>query len=151
MNKSSFVWNEYIEKHRVNGHFRGKLNSGYSSNSKDPNFKASASLQTEAKEFSNFVMALMNDKISSKKSIQELMKIQSTSLATKRSKERKYGLGIVIEKSGYGTNYSHGGDNLSNTALYMFNKEKKVGYVFFTNSENKIKFNRNLINFLLNN
>ena len=131
MNNSSFVWNDYIEKHRVDGHFRGKLNSGYSNNAKDPNFKASASLQTEAKEFSNFVMALMNDKIISKKSRQELLKIQSTSLATKRSKERKYGLGIVIEKSAYGINYSHGGDNLSNTALYMFNKEKKVGYVFF--------------------
>jgi CubicO group peptidase (beta-lactamase class C family) len=149
MKNSSFVWNDYIEKHRVDGHFKGKLNRGYSSNAKDPNFKASASLQTEAKEFSNFLMALINNKIVTEESLKELMKIQSTSLATKKSKERKYGLGIVIEASAYGTNYSHGGDNLSNTALYMFNKEKKVGYVFFTNSEHKNKFGQNLYNFLI--
>jgi len=149
MGESSFFWNEYIEKNHVDGHFKGKLNSGYSSNTKDPNFKASASLQTESKAFSNFLIAIMSSKILSEKSFQELLKVQSISLATKKSKERKYGLGIVIEESAYGTNYSHGGDNLSNTALYMFNKEKKVGYVFFTNSENKNKFNQNLLDFLL--
>lgn len=149
MDNSSFVWNAYIEKHRVDGHFRGKLNKGYSSNSKDPNFKASASLQTESKAFSKFLIAIMSNKILSIESYKELLKIQSISLATKKSKERNYGLGIVIEESTYGINYSHGGDNLSNTALYMFNKEKRVGYVFFTNSENKSKFNKNLLNFLL--
>ncbi|MEW7292097.1 serine hydrolase domain-containing protein [Aquimarina sp. 2304DJ70-9] len=146
---TSFVWNDYIENHRADGHLKGKPNKGYSSSAKDPNFKASASLQTEAKAFSNFLLALMNNKILSEKSHQELLKIQSSSLATKRSKARKYGLGIAIEESDYGTNYFHGGDNLSNTALYMFNKEKKVGYVFFTNSENKNRFNKNLLNFLL--
>ena len=91
----------------------------------------------------------MNTKILSKKSHKELLKIQSVKLATKKSKEQKYGLGIAIEDSDYGTNYSHGGDNLSHTALYMFNPEKKVGYVFFTNSENRNAFQTNLLNFLL--
>lgn len=151
MKNSSFVWNNYIEKHRTDGHFRGKLNKGYSSNAKDPDFKASASLQTESKEFSNFLIAIMNHKILSEKSHKELLKIQSIKLATKRSKEQKYGLGIAIEESDYGTNYSHGGDNKSHTSLYYFNKEKKVGYVFFTNSENRNKFQINLLNFLLTN
>jgi CubicO group peptidase (beta-lactamase class C family) len=146
---TSFVWNDYIENHRADGHLKGKLNKGYSNSAKDPNFKASASLQTEAKEFSSFLLALMNNKIILEESRQELLKIQSKSLATQRSKARNYGLGIVIEESEYGTNYSHGGDNLSNTALYMFNKEKRVGYVFFTNSENKNKFNEKLLDFLL--
>ncbi|WP_299314810.1 serine hydrolase domain-containing protein [uncultured Aquimarina sp.] len=151
MKNSSFVWNDYIENHRANGHFRGKLNKGYGNSAKDPGFKASASLQTESKEFSNFLMAIMNNKILSENGLKELLKIQSRKLATERSKEQKYGLGIGIEESGYGTHYSHGGDNLSNTALYMLNLEKKVGYVFFTNSENKNKFQMNLLNFLLNN
>jgi len=149
MKNSSFVWNDYIEKHRVNGHFRGKLNKGYGSSAKDPNFKASASLQTESKEFSNFLLALINTKIVSEKSLKELLKVQSKKLATERSKEQKYGLGIVIEESDYGINYSHGGDNLSHTTLYMFNLEKKVGYVFFTNSENRNKFQINLLDFIL--
>ncbi len=146
---TSFVWNDYIENHRADGHLKGKPNKGYSSSAKDPNFKASASLQTEANEFSNFLLALMNAKVLSEKSHQELLKIQSSSIATKKSKARKYGLGIAIEESDYGTNYFHGGDNLSSTALYMFNKEKKVGYVFFTNSEKRNSFNKNLRDFLL--
>ncbi|PKV51367.1 CubicO group peptidase (beta-lactamase class C family) [Aquimarina sp. MAR_2010_214] len=146
---TSFVWNDYIENHRADGHLKGKPNKGYSSSAKDPNFKASASLQTEAKAFANFLMAIMNNKILSEKSHQELLKIQSSSLATKKSKERKYGLGIVIEESDYGTNYFHGGDNLSNTAFYMFNKEKKVGYVFFTNSEHNDSFNKNLLKLMM--
>lgn len=151
MKKSSFVWNDYVEKHRVHGHFKGKLNSGYSSNAKDPNFKASASLQTESNEFAHFLMALMNNQILSEEGRNELLKVQSVKMATKKSKEQKYGLGIVIEDSDYGTNYAHGGDNLSNTAFYMFNAEKKVGYVFFTNSEHKNRFNKNLVAFLLAN
>jgi len=146
---SSFVWNDYIEKHRADGHFRGKLNKGYGSSAKDPNFKASASLQTESKEFSLFLLALINHKVISEKSHKELTKVQSIKKATKRSKEQKYGLGIAIEELNYGTNYSHGGDNLSNTALYMFNIEKKVGYVFFTNSENRNTFQTNLLHFFL--
>ena len=77
--------------------------------------------------------------------------MQSIKVATERSKEQKYGLGIAIEESNDGTNYSHGGDNLSNTSFYMFNLEKKVGYVFFTNSENRDKFQINLLNFILTN
>jgi CubicO group peptidase (beta-lactamase class C family) len=149
MNNSSFIWNDYIEKHRVDGHFKGKLNKGYGNSAKDPNFKASASLQTESREFSQFLLAIINNSILTKKSYKEFLKIQSRKLATSRSKEQKYGLGIVIEDSEYGTNYSHGGDNLSHTALYMFNVEKKVGYVFFTNSEHRNKFQVNLLNFLL--
>ncbi len=69
---TSFVWNDYIENHRADGHLKGKPNKGYSSSAKDPNFKASASLQTEAKAFSNFLLALMNNKILSEESHQEL-------------------------------------------------------------------------------
>lgn len=151
MKHSSFVWNNYLEKHRAEGHFRGKLNKGYGTSAKDPNFKASYSLQTESKEFSHFLIALINHKIVSKKSYEEMIKIQSVKPATKKTNAQKYGLGIAIEESDLGINYSHGGDNLSNTALYMFNIEKKVGYVFFTNSENKNKFQINLLNFLLTN
>lgn len=149
MEKSSFVWNDYIEKHRADGHFRGEVNDGYGTSKKYPNFKASSSLQTDAKEYSYFLKALINNKILSKESHKELTKVQSIKKATKRSKEQKYGLGMVIEESEYGTNYSHGGDNVSHTSLYYFNKEKKVGYVFFTNSENRNIFQINLLDFLL--
>lgn len=149
MHNSSFTWNDYTEKHRADGHFKGELNKGYSSNKNEPNFKASSSLQTDAKEFSHFLIALINTKILSEKSHKELIKTQSIKVATEQSKEQKYGLGVAIEESDDGTNYSHGGDNLSSTGLYIFNPDKKFGYVFFTNSEHRYTFNKNLLNLLL--
>ena len=149
MGESSFVWNDHLEAHRAKGNFRGKRNDGWSINANNPNFNPAASLQTNVGAFSNFLIAIMNNTLLSDKSYQELTKIQSTSLPTEKSKARNYGLGIVIEPSAKGTNYMHGGDNLSSTANYMFNRDQKVGYVFFTNSEMKEKFNENLLNFLL--
>lgn len=151
MGKSSFVWNDYLQKYRAHGHYKGKLNRGYSNNAKDPGFKASASLQTDSKAYANFLIAIMSNKILSEKSYQEMLKIQSVAPADIEENEPSYnyGFGIVIESSNYGTNYSHGGENLSNTCRYMFNKKQSVGYVFFTNSEHKMKFDKNLITFLL--
>lgn len=151
MGHSSFIWNDYLQKHRAHGHFKGKLNSGYGINAKNPDFIASASLQTESKEYANFLIAIMSNKLLSERSYHELLKIQSVAPADIEDNEPSYnyGLGIVIDASVYGTNYSHGGENLSNTCRYMFNKEQSVGYVFFTNSEHKMKFDKNLIAFLL--
>ncbi|WP_422104472.1 serine hydrolase [Winogradskyella sp.] len=151
MEHSSFIWNDYIQKHRANGHFKGKLNSGYAINAKNPDFIAAGSLQTDPVAYANFLIAIMTHKILSKKSYEELLKIQSIAPADKEYNEPSYnyGLGIVVEPSAYGTNYSHGGDNLSHTCRYMFNIEQKVGYVFFTNSEHKETFDKNLMAFLL--
>ena len=93
----------------------------------------------------------MSDKILSEKSYEEFLKIQSVAPADKEYNEPSYnyGLGIVVESTPYGTHYSHGGDNFSHTCRFMFNKEQRVGYVFFTNSEHKEAFDKNLMAFLL--
>ena len=93
----------------------------------------------------------MTDTLLSEKSYHEFLKIQSVAPAEPAYDEPSYnyGLGIVVEASDYGTNYSHGGENFSHTCRYMFNKEQSVGYVFFTNSEHKMAFDKNLIAFLL--
>mgnify|MGYP000129685468 CR=1 FL=1 len=151
MEYSSFIWNDYIQKHRAKGHYRGKLNAGYAINAKNPDFIAAGSLQTDPVAYANFLIAIMTHEILSEKSYEELLKIQSIAPADKKYNEPSYnyGLGIVVEPSAYGTNYSHGGDNLSHTCRYMLNIEQKVGYVFFTNSEHKETFDKNLIAFLL--
>lgn len=148
MEHSSFVWNDYLETHRAHGHLNGKPNEGWASSGKSPNFNAAASLQTEAGEFSNFLKALINRKGLSDNSFEQMLSVQSVSPATKTSKEHKYGLGIIVEPSRYGTLYMHGGDNLSSTAQYLFNQKHKSGYVFFTNSEHKKTLQKNLMQFL---
>ena len=151
MGHSSYTWNDYIEKHRTDGHYQGKVNAGYAINAKNPDFIAAGSLQTDPIAYANFLIAIMGDKILSEKSYEEFLKIQSVAPADKEYNEPSYnyGLGIVVENSPYGTHYSHGGDNFSHTCRFMFNKEQRVGYVFFTNSEHKEAFDKNLMAFLL--
>lgn len=151
MGYSSYIWNDHMEKYRANGHYRGKLNAGYAINAKNPNFIAAGSLQSDPISYANFLIAIMTRKILSEKSYEEFLKIQSVAPADEKYNEPSYnyGLGIVVEPTANGTNYSHGGDNYSHTSRYTFNKEQKVGYVFFTNSEHKDVFNKNLMRFLL--
>ncbi|MFY0604315.1 MAG: serine hydrolase [Flavobacteriaceae bacterium] len=151
MDHSSYIWNDYLQKHRANGHYKGKLNIGYAINAKSPDFIAAGSLQSDSRAYANFLIAIMRNKLLSEKSYQEFLKIQSISPYDKKYNEPSYnyGLGIVIEESPYGINYSHGGENLSHTCRYMFNKKQNVGYVFFTNSEHKMEFDKNLMAFLL--
>ncbi len=151
MGYSSFIWNDHLQKHRADGHFKGKVNIGYAINAKNPDFIAAGSLQTDPKSYANFLIAIMSSKLLSEKSYQELLKIQSVAPTDIKYNEASYnyGLGIMIHPSSYGTNYAHGGENLSHTCRYMFNIEQSVGYVFFTNSEYKELFDKNLVSFLL--
>ena len=137
MGESGFVWNNYLEKYRADGHINGKPNKGWSINLKDPDFNAAASLQTNAVAYGNFLSALINGKLLSKNSHREILKIQSSRPKTGKKPGVNYGLGIIIDNTNYGTNYAHSGNNGSSTSQYFFNKKHKSGYVFFTNTENK--------------
>lgn len=151
MGHSSFIWNDYLEKYRADGHIGGDPNAGWSSNSKNPNFNAAASLQTNATAYGNFLAALMSEKLLSKDSRKEILKVQSLRPKIGERPGVKYGLGIIIDDATYGTNYAHSGDNGSATSQFLFNEENKSGYVFFTNMENERMriFNDSLQKFLL--
>ncbi|NQX97555.1 MAG: beta-lactamase family protein [Flavobacteriales bacterium] len=152
MTQNSFVWNEYLEKHRADGHIDGSPNPGWSSSSKNPDFNSAASLQTNAVTYGKFLSALMSEKLLSKNNYKEMLKVQSSRPATTNRPDVNYGLGIIVDSTTYGTNYAHSGDNGSATSQFLFNKEHKSGYVFFTNMENDrmYTFNANLRKFLLN-
>ncbi len=152
MDQNSFVWSEYLEKHRADGHINGNPDPGYSSSSKDPDFNAAASLQSNAITYGNFLSALMSGKLLSKENHTEMLKVQSSRQETIDRPGVNYGLGIIVDSTTYGTNYAHSGDNGSATSQFLFNKEHKSGYVFFTNMERNRVFSldANLRKFLLN-
>jgi hypothetical protein len=51
-----------------------------------------------------------------------------------------WGLGFCRRTSKYGIIYAHGGNTLGYTSACMLNKERKFGYVFFTNYDRANKF-----------
>jgi CubicO group peptidase (beta-lactamase class C family) len=152
MTQNSFVWNEYLEKQRVDGHINGSPDPGYSSSAKNPEFNAAASLQSNAITYGGFLSALMSGKLLSETNHTEMLKVQSSRPSSANRSSVNYGLGIIVDSTAYGTNYAHSGDNGSATSQFLFNKKNKSGYVFFTNMESKrmYAFDANLREFLLN-
>jgi CubicO group peptidase (beta-lactamase class C family) len=152
---TSFTGNEYISRHKVSGHEKGEvqfhngttwpvtlpeMDSSY--------FNPGASLHTNALEFSKFIIGLMENKGLTKKSMEEMLKPQ-----VQLSKENQnfiengdtaWGLGFGIAQTPFGTRYEHGGNNGNFQSFFVMFKEKRFGYIFFTNCDKGNDFNKNL-------
>jgi CubicO group peptidase (beta-lactamase class C family) len=155
MQHTSFTGNEYISKHKISGHEKGKvqfyngiawpvtlpeMDSSY--------FNPAASLHTNALEFSKFIIGLMENKGLTKKSMKEMLKPQ-VQLPKENSNfiengDTAWGLGFGIAQTPFGTRYEHGGNNGNFQSFFMMFKDKKFGYVFFTNCDKGNDFNKKL-------
>ncbi len=152
MDNAYYTWNDYVTAHRASGHFEGKVNPGWGATEKKPDFRASYSLQTEAISYAGFIIGLMEEKGLEKKTFDELFKIHVENPEEDegdRIDDRSWGLGITVKPTIYGPLYGHSGGNLSFTCDYKFSREKKIGYVFFTNSEFASEFEEKLLPFLI--
>lgn len=141
-----YTWNDYVAEHQATGHVDGKVAEGYGINAENPNFYAAYSLQTEAKSYARFLIAMIQEKGLKKEKYDEMLKTQIN--IPSESDSIWYCLGIEMEPSTFGNEYMHGGDNYNFTSAFMFNKEQKFGYVFFTNCNKGFDFNKKLEGFL---
>ncbi len=129
-----FDKNDYLAKVVANGHFddlptRAEL-------PESPNM--AASMYTEAKAFTTFMLALLNRKGLSKEMYDEMFKFQSTvpldENEKKQGREIYFGLGIELEKTPFGLVFEHGGNNGDFKCQFKMFKDLNMGYVIFTNS-----------------
>lgn len=148
MDKTYFTWNSWLDEHRATGHVDGKVAEGYGITSKKPNFYASYSMQTEALNYAKFLIGMMNEKVLTKESYDDMLRLQFPEASNSATNQR--GLGIVIKHTEFGDEYSHGGFNLNFTSEFMINKEQKFGYVFFTNCNRGSDFNKKILMFINN-
>lgn len=146
MDKTFFTWNNWVKGHRATGHVDGKVADGYGISSKNPNFHAAYSLQTEAANYARFLLGIMREKVLSKESYDDMMKVQFADVS--KSGKTQWGLGIAITPTAFGDEYSHGGFNLNFSSEFMFNKKQKFGYVFFTNCNKASDLNKKLLKFM---
>jgi len=145
INHTYYTWNDYIEQNQAKGHVDGKVARGYGIHSDKPGFYASYSLQTDALNYSRFLIALMEGKGLSKTTHKQMLETQS--LSPENNDTQKWGLGIGIETLGKNTIYKHGGYNLNFSSGYFFSKKPKNGFVFFTNSNTGYALNRIFLEF----
>ncbi|MGQ8336637.1 serine hydrolase domain-containing protein [Sunxiuqinia sp. A32] len=149
MEHADFVMNDYIEKHLAKAHVGDSI--VYADYYDRTQFSAAGGLHTEAINYSKFIIAVMNNVGLKKESYDDMLKEQVKIPDEMRNKisESGWGLGFAISNTNNGTTYSHGGNNLGYTSGFRFNKEKKIGYVFLTNSGNKNAFDIAMNKFLL--
>ena len=141
-----FVWSDYVASHQATGHFDNKVSWGWGLSAGKPDFGASYSLQTEAISYSKFIIALMQEKGLNKDTYNEMLKPQVQ--IPSRDDSASYCLGIEMKPSDFGNEYMHGGFNRNFSSAFMFNKEQKFGYVFFTNCNKGMEFEKKLDLFL---
>jgi CubicO group peptidase (beta-lactamase class C family) len=146
MEKTHFTWDSWVEEHQATGHVDGKVADGYGIDANNPNFYASYSMQTEALNYARFLVGMMNEKGLKKETYDDMLKVQFPNAS--KSPSEQWGLGIGIRHAEFGDEFYHGGFNLNFTSEFMFNKEQKFGYVFFTNCNKASAFNSGLLKFL---
>ncbi len=136
MKHAYFGMNPYVGKHLAAGHDEDKI--VYSHSWDRTLFNPACGLYTEAMSFANFLIALMEDKGLKKENMDELLKQQVILPADDHQRKgfgiTEWSLGFSRKPSKYGMNLAHGGNNWGYSSQFLFNKEKKFGYVFFTNS-----------------
>lgn len=139
MKHTVFIQDSYTKIHKAdpydrNGNWVDKVN-GLNSKYRFQ-FRAPESIHTEALDYSKWLIGLMNEEQLTKNSYKELF--QPHSLVEEQSSsyyDVNYTLGFFKPDIPFTDLYIHGGNNYGFTSWFAFDKNKKWGYVLFTNSE----------------
>ena len=111
-------------------------------------FVSASSIRTEPIDFSKWMIGMMNKKILSENSYQELFKHHSSLSKPEAETQLYYTLGFTTASKPFTTTYFHGGSNDGFTCFYLMDVDKKNGYVLFTNSENGETLGYRLLDYL---
>lgn len=152
MQYAYFTWDPFLYDHKVTGYVGGKPDRAVwpaglpSDNSKS--FSAAGGLHTEAVSYAHFLIAVMNGTGLRKRTIDEMLKQQVELPADAPSRvsdgDTAWSLGFAMQPTKYGIEYEHGGNNGGFQSGFMFYREKRLGYVFFTNCDKGAEFNKDL-------
>lgn len=136
MQHSSYAINKYIAKNLAAGHEGDVV--VYEPSDKYA-FHPAGGLYSYPPDYAKFLIAMMDNTLLTKESEDEMLKPQ-IELAEDANQRKSngvtaWGLGFSIKPTPYGNVYMHGGNNWGYTSACLFNKEKRFGYVFFTNTD----------------
>ena len=147
MKHTKFIKDDYIRKHKVqpydkNGNWIDKNADEWWRN-RDSIFVAPTTIHSEAIDFSKWMIAMMNEQGLTEKGFEELYKPHSEISAGFLKED--YTLGFSkLSILNLGELYSHSGNNTGFSSYFAFDKDKKWGFVFFTNSKAGDQFALNL-------
>ena len=147
MPHATFVWDEYLAKHKVFGHDEEGNpvdNSPKAGSGDGTTFFAYSSLHTEANEYAKFIIAMLNEDGLKSKNFDEMLTEQThfkdDNPLKKEVGQTGWGLGFAQKVTEEYTMHMHTGNNHDFQSYAMFIPEKKYGLVVFTNSNRMIPF-----------
>tara|TARA_B100001179_G_scaffold219599_1_gene193404 strand:- start:575 stop:1804 length:1230 start_codon:yes stop_codon:yes gene_type:complete len=149
---SAFVRTDCVAARKVTGHKEGEVfEKEWPRSFPDDTpmtFGAAGRLHTNAIDYAKIMLAWMNEEGLSESLYDEFFAEQAIvpydSDTHRATGVTAWGLGIAIEPTEFGSRYEHGGNNGDFQSGMMFFKDRRLGYVFFTNSDNGEEFNRRL-------
>jgi CubicO group peptidase (beta-lactamase class C family) len=135
---SSLVWQDRYEKEAAVGHdVLGETDGKFR---KRTEAHAGASLYTTAKDYAQFVIAMMNDTGLKPETIQEMLRPQIDV-----SKDVYWGIGFGLERTPNGDAFWQWGDYGIFRSYIVGHKKQKIGLVYLTNSFNGLSISQDLV------
>ncbi|MGG5487876.1 serine hydrolase domain-containing protein [Winogradskyella sp.] len=151
MQHSTFVWDDYVAKHKVFGHDKeGRPidDSPRAGSGDGTTFFSYASLHSEANEYAKFIIAMLKKEGLQEKTFNEMLKehthFKDDNPLKQEIGQTGWGLGFTQKITKDYTMHMHTGNNHDFQAYAMFIPEKSYGLVVFTNSDKMIPFLTNL-------
>lgn len=149
---SSFVRTQCVAERKVTGHKDGKVFEKEWPRSFPEDtpltFGAAGRLHTNAVDYAKIMIAMIEGHGLSSE-MTELFHAEHSRVPVDSDTHRASGvtawsLGLGMEPTEYGTRYKHGGNNGDFQSGMMFFRDRKLGYVFLTNSDKGEEFNRRM-------
>ncbi len=146
MTNSSFRWEDDFEAEMAHGH-DGK---GQVFAFRKPKIEAAAfSLFTTVEDYGKFLQALLMQDGLEASTFQAMFK-PYISTGYGQADHFAWGLGVGIQELEQGKAIWHWGDNNIYRCFFIGIPEKKLGFVFFTNSSNGLSIGKRIARYLLN-
>jgi CubicO group peptidase (beta-lactamase class C family) len=110
-------------------------------------FVAPSSIHSEPLDFTKWMIGVMDKKVLSQSSYEELFKNHSKISTSSTGISVYYTLGFLTADKEYRNTYFHSGNNAGFTCGYLLDTEKDWGFVLFTNSEKGEKLTDDVWNY----
>lgn len=136
MYKSFYTWNEKLEKYKAKGHAKGVVNLEIH---RDKKVGPGYSLHSEALDYAQFLIEMMEPKHLPQELREEMLKEQnhfkSDNELLEETGQTGWGLGFAQKPTSNGLMHLHTGNNHDFQSYAMFVPDKKYGFVMFSNSD----------------
>ena len=150
MERTTLVWSPKIDEQKASGHYRGDIVSQdyYRPRVANP----AASLLSNTEDFGRFMLHVTQRNGLKPATYEEMFRAQAKPKKGSTHQNARgtisWGLGWVIEKTPWGDKCQHGGNNGDFESYFEISRDRKDGYVYFSNSDQGDELNAVLKPFL---